>query len=383
MTDTRRDFLRSSVLLGLAGLAAPVLGRPAPRTSPPQDSKPAKRLKILVLGGTNFLGPKVVEAARARGHELTLFTRGRRGTDLFPEVERLLGDRDPKKGDGLKALEGRSWDAVIDHSGYYPRHVKASAELLAPRVGRCLFVSSISAYKDPTAAGLDETAPLAELADPTVETMGENYANYGGLKALCEAASAAAFPGRATIVRPTYIVGPGDPTDRFTYWPARFARGGEIAVPGTPDDPIQIIDVRDLAAWIVRLVEDGTTGAFNALGPTPPYAWGAVVAACERASAATKRSITWIPAEFMERFVKDDDDVTLPIWIAPKGRFRGMHAWNNARAVKAGLVQRPLDDVVKDVLAWWGSLPEARRAKLGAGLSPEKESEILAARRAR
>jgi 2'-hydroxyisoflavone reductase len=380
MDATRRDFVRTAAA-AVAG--AWVFGRgdgegTAPNRAP-QDSRAKKPLKILVLGGTNFLGPKVVDVALARGHAVTVFSRGRRKAEFAGEVERLEGDRDPKKGEGLKALEGRSFDVVLDHSGYYPRLVKASAELLAPRCGRYLFVSSISAYAETVAENADESAPLAKLADPTVETMGENYAFYGGLKALCEAAAEAAFPGRATIVRPTYICGPGDPTDRFTYWPARFARGGEIVVPGTPEDPIQIVDVRDLAEWIVLLSEQGTSGAFHAVGPTPPHRWGKVVEECERASAATKRTATWIPADFMETFVKADDDVTLPIWIAPKGLFKGMHRWNNARAVKAGLKFRPLADTVRDTLAWWAALPEARRAKLGAGLSAEKEAEILAA----
>ncbi len=209
--QTRRDFVRTAaaaLAAAAAGVGAPVLasgrGGLAPSAAP-QDSRAKKALSVLVLGGTNFLGPQVVDRALARGHKVTIFSRGRRKAAFAGEVEQLVGDRDPAKGEGLQALAGRSFDVVLDHSGYYPRHVKASAELLAPRAGRYLFVSSISAYAETKTENADETAPLAKLADPNVETMGDNYANCGGLKALREAAVHAAFPKRATIVRPTYI----------------------------------------------------------------------------------------------------------------------------------------------------------------------------------
>lgn len=383
--QTRRDFVRTAAAAfaaAAAGAASPVIASGRGGLDPsaaPQDSRAKKALSVLVLGGTNFLGPQVVDRALARGHKVTIFSRGRRKAAFAGEVEQLVGDRDPAKGEGLNALAGRSFDVVLDHSGYYPRHVKASAELLAPRAGRYLFVSSISAYAETKTENADETAPLAKLADPSVETMGENYANYGGLKALCEAAVRAAFPQRATIVRPTYICGPGDPTDRFTYWPVRFAKGGDIVVPGAAEDPIQLIDVRDLAEWLVALAEAGTTGDFNAVGPTPPHRWGAVVAACELASVGVVRTANWIPADFIERFIKADDDVGIPIWIAPRGAFQGMHRWNNARAVAKGLTLRPLQTTVTETLGWWKDLPAERRAKLDAGLSTEKEAEILAA----
>ena len=383
--QTRRDFVRTAaaaMATAAVGFASPVFGSSRVLVAPiaaPQDSRAKKALSVLVLGGTNFLGPQTVDRALSRGHKVTIFSRGRRKAAFAGEVEQLVGDRDPLKGDGLKALAGRSFDVVLDHSGYYPRHVKASAELLAPRAGRYVFVSSISAYAETKTENADETAPLAKLVDPSVETMGENYAHYGGLKALCEAAVHAAFPQRATIVRPTYICGPGDPTDRFTYWPVRFARGGDIVVPGAVDDPIQLIDVRDLAEWLVALAEAGTVGDFNAVGPTPPHRWGAVIDACERASKADERTANWIPADFIERFIKADDDVGIPIWIAPRGAFKGMHRWNNARAVAKGLAMRSLATTVTDTLAWWNRLPAERRAKLNAGLSAEKEAEILAA----
>jgi 2'-hydroxyisoflavone reductase len=331
---------------------------------------PAKR--ILVLGGTGFLGPAIVAAARARGHTLTLFNRGRTRPGLFPDIDKRVGDRDPLKGEGLKSLETGEWDAVIDDSGYYPRMVGASAQLLAPRVKHYLYISSISAYRDPFPEGGDEGAPLATLADPAVEEMGRNSENYGGLKAACEAASEAALPGRTTVVRPGFIVGPDDPTGRFTYWPVRVDRGGEIAVPGAPSDPLQLVDVRDLAEWLVLLVENGTTGRFNALGPDKPMTWGRVIAACQKAT-PTPGTLTWIPGEF----VAAQADIGFPIWVPYVGNTKGFHTWMNQRAVQAGLRFRPVEQTVADLLAWYqGQLKEPQgRTKLA--FTPDQERELL------
>ena len=225
MTVSRREFLQwsaTAAALAATGLdlnAAPAAGTPK---------------RILILGGTGFLGPATIEAALARGHRVTLFNRGKTRPDLFPGVARLQGDRDPKKGEGLQALATGTWDAVIDNSGYYPRIVGASATLLAPRVKQYVYISSISAYREPNPVNGTEEAPLATMPDPTLESMGKQFEYYGALKALCEQAAEKALPGRATVVRPGYIVGPDDPTGRFTYWPVRFSRGGEVAVPGAP-----------------------------------------------------------------------------------------------------------------------------------------------------
>ena len=245
---------------------------------------------ILILGGTGYLGPATVEAATARGHRLTLFNRGRTRPGLFPDIEVLLGDRDPKLGEGLKALEGRKWDAVIDNSGNFPRMVGASAKLLAPNVKQYIHISSISAYADNSKENADETAALATTSDPTIEKITEE--TYGPLKALCEKAAQEAFAGRAAIVRPGYIVGPDDPSGRFTYWPVRIDRGGEVLAPGAPSDPLQIIDVRDLGAWLIHMVEQGTTGVFNATGPKSRLAWGDVLEACRRATKSESK-LTW------------------------------------------------------------------------------------------
>src|SRR5512138_1103393 len=250
MPMTRRSFLHSSLALAATGAAG---------SARAADPKPARK-RILILGGTGFLGPALVEAARAAGHAVTLFNRGKTRPELFPDVEKLRGDRDGK----LDALRGRAWDAAIDTSGYVPRLVGMSARLLAPSVSTYLFVSSISVYGDRVPAGADETAPTAPLEDPSSEDVGKHY---GALKAASERAAEAAMPGRVVVVRPGLIVGPGDPTDRFTYWPVRLDRGGEVLAPGDGADPVQLVDVRDVAAFLVLLAAPGEAGAYNAVGP--------------------------------------------------------------------------------------------------------------------
>lgn len=351
--NTRRRFL--------ASLAAPGVLKAA--------ASPKKR--ILILGGTGFLGPATVAAARGRGHELTLFNRGKTRPGLFPDIETLLGDRDPEKGEGLKALQGRKWDAVIDNSGYFPRQVAASAKLLAPNVEQYLFISSISVYAGNSVEGQDETAKVGTTPDPTVEKITE--LTFGPLKALCEQASQAALPGRTAVVRPGYIVGPDDPSGRFTYWPVRIDRGGEALAPGAPGDPVQIIDVRDLGAWLVTLVENGTTGVFNATGPERRLAWGDVLAACQKAATA-KGTLTWVQGEWI---AKQGEEI-FPIWAPYQGDTRGFHMWRNARAVKAGLTFRPHENTVRDTLAWYKTQEPGGRSKL-AGPAPQKEAELLAA----
>ncbi len=339
------------------------------------SAAPVKPLRILILGGTGYLGPATIEAAQARGHRVTMFNRGKTRPDLFPGVERLHGERDPLKGEGLKALEKGEWDVVIDNSAYYPRLVKVSAELLAKRCRQYILISSISAYKEPNPVRGDEAAPLATMPDPALENMGKNSEYYGALKALCEQAAEKAMPGRVTVVRPGYIVGPDDPTGRFTYWPARFQRGGEIAVPGRASDPIQIIDVRDLGKWLVRLAENGTTGTFNACGPEKALTWGRVIEACQRAT-FTQSTLQWIPATF----VTQQDGLEFPIWAPAEGETRGFHTWNNAKAIKAGLRFRPVEETVKDTLAWFKTQEtlEKGRNKL-AGPSLDAEAKLLAA----
>jgi 2'-hydroxyisoflavone reductase len=351
MPITRRSFVSSLA-------AAPLL-----------TAAPAKK-RILILGGTGFLGPATVEAAVARGHQLTLFNRGKTRPGLFPNIETLLGDRDPEKGEGLNALRNRKWDAVIDNSGYFPRQVSASAKLLASNAGQYIFISSISAYADNSVEGQDEAAKLATTDDPTVEKVTEQ--TFGPLKVLCEKASAAAFSKRCAIVRPGYIVGPDDPSGRFTYWPVRIDRGGEVLAPGAPSDPVQIIDVRDLGAWLVTLIEQGTTGTFNAAGPKDRLAWGDLLAACRKATAAS-HSLTWVPGDWVRREANE----AFPIWAPYGGDTRGFHTWKNERAVKAGLKFRPCAETAADTLEWYKSQPEGGRTRL-AGPAAAREAQLLA-----
>ncbi|MGE0872435.1 MAG: NAD-dependent epimerase/dehydratase family protein [Kofleriaceae bacterium] len=422
-TLTRRDLIRGGVAATALGLTYAACSKAAPSGSPGSSAAtpaPAAKKKILILGGTGFLGPKTVAAALARGHQVTIFNRGKR-EKMLPlqfKVEHLYGNRDPllpaddERGPdgkllhpdaspkGLEQLEGRSWDAVIDNSGYFPRMVGASAQLLSNNVGRYIFISSVSAYGENPPTGGDENTKLAELADPKVETMGAQFENYGGLKVLCERAAAAAFPERAAIVRPGFIVGPGDPTDRFTYWPVRASRGGEMLAPGAPTDPLQWIDVRDLAEWLVTLVEQNTTGTFNAVGPAAPGKWGDVLERCVAAGGHTTK-LEWVPTDWLERNGMDGED-SFPIWTPSTGQFAGFHRWHNERAKASGLKFRPLDDTLKAILDWYPGeverrvrvtreLVEAAKAKgepppktppdpgaLRAGPTREREQELLA-----
>jgi 2'-hydroxyisoflavone reductase len=373
VSPSRREFLvAAGTTAALASIGLSCRKEMAETTPAPTPKK-----RILILGGTGFLGPKTVAAAVERGHEVTIFNRGRREKILPLEikVEHLYGNRDPnlpaddEKGPdgkllhpdaspkGLEQLAGKRWDVVIDNSGYYPRMVAASAQLLAKQADLYIYISSISAYDSNPVNG-DESTALAKLADPTVETMGKEFENYGGLKALCEQAAAAAFPGRAAIVRPGYIVGPGDPTDRFTYWPVRIARGGDVLAPGSKDDPLQWIDVRDLAEWLVTLAEHNTAGSINAIGPSNPGRWGDVLQTCVDA-AGTDAKLVWVPATWLEQNGMGGED-SFPIWVPPTGKFVGFHRWNNDRAEAAGLRFRPISDTVKSLLAWYPGEVERR-----------------------
>lgn len=336
----------------------------------------AGRLRILILGGTRFLGVHMTELALARGHTVTLFNRGRSNPGLFPGVEQLRGDRDGQ----LDALAGRKWDAVIDNSGYVPRHVRLSAGLLAPNAGQYLFVSTLSVYPD-FAMPKTEDSPLARLEDESIEKV--DGQTYGPLKALCERAAEAAMPGRVTVLRPGLIVGPHDGTDRFTCWPARAARGGEMLAPGTPGDRIQIIDVRDLAAFALDLIEKRTTGTYNVVSPPGMFTMGRLVdssiaAARELARPASPPTATWVPADFLEA-QKVSGWTDMPVWLPPSGDTAAFAETSVARALSAGLRVRPLDTTVRDTLAWHLERPEEERGKLRAGISPEREREVLVA----
>jgi 2'-hydroxyisoflavone reductase len=324
---------------------------------------------ILIIGGTVFLGRHLVEAALAAGHTLTLFNRGQHNPELFPEVEKLRGDRD---GDH-SALAGRRFDAAIDTSGYIPRAVRTAAELLAPNVGHYTFISTISVYPTYDQIGIDEDATLGTLDDPATEQVtGETY---GPLKALCERAAEAAMPGRTLIVRPGLIVGPHDPTDRFTYWPARVARGGPFVAPEHPGYLTQFIDVRDLAEWTLRMVEAGRTGVYNATGPAQPLPLGDLLEAC-RAASGSDAAPVWVSAEQLQAHAVQPW-MELPLWLPDTPEYAGFSQVSVARAVAAGLSFRPLADTVAATLSWASSRPADHQWR--AGLPPEKEAKILAA----
>lgn len=376
VTISRRRF--SSI--ATTGLLVAAVGCERTSTETPEpkikirERKPGAPLHILILGGTGFLGPHVVEAALAKGHTVTLFNRGKTNPHLFPDLEKLQGDR---KTGNLDALKGREFDAVIDNSGYLPKHVKQSAELLQTST-QYLFVSSVSAFRDQGQAGLVETDPVAPLTEPDTEDV---MTHYGALKAACEQAAETAMPGRVTVVRPGLIVGPGDESDRFTYWPVRLARGGEVLAPGNPDDPVQLIDVRDLAAFMLRCVEEQFTEVYSAVGPTERLSVKGMLDGCI-AALGSNATLTWADSKFLEKH-EVQPWMELTVWVPPDSEFGGLGAVNGSKAWAAGLTTRPLGDIAKDTLAYWNSLPEERRSKPRAGLPAEREAAVLAAWHAR
>ncbi len=318
-------------------------------------------MRLLVLGGTRFLGRALVDSALERGHELTLFNRGQTNADLFPDAEKIRGDRTID----LSPLANREWDAVLDVATFLPRVVRRSVEALDGRVGRYVFVSSISAYADLSTPAV-EGAPVAELDDRDAE----DVEHYGALKAACERIVADAFGERALIVRPGLIVGPHDPTDRFTYWPRRVAEGGSVLAPAPPDQPVQFIDVRDLADWIVAATEQGLDGVYNATGDAITFE--RLLGECRRLSG--EADVVWVSAERLQAEAVGEW-MELPLWIASP-EYAGMHRTDVSKAKRAGLRFRPLADTISDTLAW-DAAREIPRAE-GVGLTPERERELLA-----
>ena len=329
-------------------------------------------MKLLLLGGTRFLGRHTLDSALARGHEVTLFNRGRNNAGLPPEVELLTGDRDGN----LEALRGRSWDAVIDTSGYIPRVVAEGAELLAGAARHYVFVSSVSVYPSFPTARMDETAPVGELQDPTVEEV--TFETYGPLKVLCEREVERRFPGRAAMFRAGLIVGPRDDIGRFTYWVKRVAQGGEVLAPGRPERRIQVIDARDIADWMVKLAEEGRAGIFNTTGPDRPLTMGELLDACRLVSGSDAR-FSWASHAFLaEHNVSPFGD--MPVYLPEDPEHIHFYDLDVSRAVEAGLRFRPLEDTIRATLEWTEP-PLPRDFSLAIpepGISAEREAELLA-----
>ncbi|WP_165226619.1 NAD-dependent epimerase/dehydratase family protein [Aquisphaera insulae] len=363
---SRREFLRGSAACG-AGLLAG--GGHGFAGALPADG--GAKLELLVLGGTGFIGPHLVRHAVARGHRVTIFTRGRHDAELPAGVVRLKGDR---KGD-LKSLEGKSWDAVVDDSATNPDWVRLSTDLLKGKVGRYLFTSSTGVHYPYLARGLDETAEVRLRADDPKDLS----ATYGADKANCERIVRSAFGAGGVIVRPTYIVGPGDTSDRFPYWPQRLVRGGETLAPGRRDDPVQFIDVRDLAEFMVHLLEAGGEGIYNVAGPQAVLTMPEFL---EQARAALHSDAQFIRIDDYDFLTAHKIEEAIP-WAMLRGNDDGMMSIRHARAESAGLTYRPLADTVRDTRAWWDTEPEARRKAPKFAISPQQEAKALAAWKAR
>jgi 2'-hydroxyisoflavone reductase len=384
MSTNRRTFLKLSAIVGGSaglGLIPYASAFSAAANSRVESTrKRPKPLRILILGGTGFTGPQQVRYALDRGHKVTVFNRGKTHPGELPkEAEQLIGDRNGQ----LDALKGRTWDVVIDNPTSIPVWVRDAAQVLKGNVDRYVFISTISVYSDNSKPGMDETGPLAKYTGPDAmkETQAtlkaSNYGLYGPLKALSEAEVEKWFPGKALIIRPGLIVGPGDESDRFTYWPVRVARGGEVLAPGNPTDPVQFIDARDLAEWTIRMVEQGTTGIFNATGPKSTLTMGQMLGGIKKVTKTDAR-FTWVDADFLAA-QKVSPWSDMPVWVPPKGDEAGFSRISVKRAVDKGLTFRSVPDTTRATLDWFRKQSAERQAKLRAGIQPEREREVLAA----
>ncbi|MBA3387430.1 MAG: NAD-dependent epimerase/dehydratase family protein [Chthoniobacterales bacterium] len=380
MTTTRRKFIKVSALAGGA-VTLRALGERrlrASQTNGSTSAKAEKPMNILILGGTGFTGPFQVRYALARGHKVTVFNRGKSHPGELPEgVEQLIGDRNGQ----LDALRDRKWDVVIDNPTSVPVWVRDAAQILKGNVGRYVFISTISVYADNSKPN-DESGALAkyEGADAMKETrdslIASEFRLYGPLKALSEEEAEKWFPKKTLIIRPGLIVGPGDQTHRFTYWPVRVDRGGEVLAPGDPKDPVQFIDARDLAEWTIRMLENGETGIYNATGPATELGVGDMLGGMKTALNSDAK-FTWVNAEFLEE-QKVSPWSDMPVWVPPRGEEGGLSRTSVKRALEKGLTFRPLPETARDTLAWFKSQPADWQAKLKAGLTAEREAEVLA-----
>jgi 2'-hydroxyisoflavone reductase len=375
MSSSRRDFLRTAAVtggaFGLGLVHSPLRAVAEASTAPVLGNRRAAKLRILILGGTSFIGPHQVQYALDRGHTVTLFNRGQTNPQLFPTVEKLHGDRN---GD-LKSLEGRTWDVVIDNSATDPKWVTLSASLLQKSVKRYVFVSTRSVYQDTSRVPMTIDAPVFTYENTKVEA--GKPLPYGLSKALAEKEAQKYFPGRALIVRPSLIVGPGDLTDRFTYWPVRIERGGEVLAPGDGTDPIQIIDARDLSEWIVRLCEQETTGVYNGLGPKYGRSMAELLHGI-KAVTTSDAQFTWVSDYDFLAANKVRGYAEMPVWQPARNGREGFARFDITRELALGLTFRPLAVTAKDTLDYYHAQSPERQEKLRAGISPEREAEVLA-----
>ncbi len=373
---TRRDFLKVSAVAGGAlgmGLVPGELAGDSKVKVGSRQSGPTRRLRALILGGTGFIGPHMVSYALERGHELTLFNRGRSNTDLFPNVENLIGDRN---GD-LESLRGRNWDVCFDNNASNIDWVTLSTEFLKDSVENYFYVSSRSAYSDLSSIPMTAAAPTFTYETAGVEPGAESLP-YGLQKGLCERQVQQVYGGsRSNLVRPGLIIGPGDTTDRFTYWPVRIHRGGEVLAPGDPNDTVQIIDVRDLTEWMVRMAENGTTGVFNGVGPATPRPMAELLYGI-RAVTTAETTFTWVPEHFLsEQGIRPYSH--MPVWMPPTPGREGFAKFDLTPEVAAGLTFRPLAVTAKETLDYHFARPLEEQDPLRAGVTPEREAEVLAA----
>jgi 2'-hydroxyisoflavone reductase len=381
MSTNRRTFLKLSAVasgsIGLGLIPGASAFSAAGNETVGSTGPAAKPLSILILGGTGFQGPQQVRYALSRGHKVTVFNRGKTHPGELPrEAEQLIGDRNGQ----LDALKGRTWDVVIDNPTTLPVWVRDAAQILKGNVDRYVFISTISVYSDNSKPGMDETGPVAKYTGPdamkeTQATVRSNPRLYGPLKVQSEAEAEKWFPGKALIIRPGLIVGPADETDRFTYWPVRVDRGGEVMAPGEPSDTVQFIDARDLAEWTIRMVEQGTTGIFNATGPKSPLTMSEMLEGIKKATKSNAK-FTWVNADFLATHnVRPWSD--MPVWVAPRGDQTGFTKISVKKAVSKGLTFRSVGDTTQATLEWFRKQTAERQATLRSGIKPEREKEVL------
>ena len=376
MPTDRRDFLRLTAA-ATGGLGLGVSPESLVAGSFRKPESPARRaIRFLILGGAGFIGPHQVRYALDRGHTVTLFNRGRTNTHLFPGVERLVGDRNGQ----LDALAGRSWDGVIDNSRSNPEWVRLAADFLKDSVGLYFYVSSRSAYSDTSIVPMTADAPTYTYESAGISRDSESLP-YGLAKALSEREAQRIFVGRTNIVRPGLIIGPGDDTDRFTYWPVRINRGGEVLAPGDPTDPVQIIDVRDFTEWMIRMAEDGTAGVFNGVGPRTPRPMAELLYGI-RGITTAETTFTWVNLEFLTQ-IGIRPYSHMPVWRPPTPGSEGFARFDLTPEIEAGLTFRPLAVTAQETLDFHFSRSPERQADLRAGISAEREAEVLAAWHAR